>query len=58
MLSNAVGVSGCQISRKKHYEGVSLNVISITKMLVGVNFPGKKLYVTFERPLTGSIYMY
>ena len=31
---------GCQLSRKKRYEGERFNVISITKG--GVNFPGKK----------------
>ena len=35
---------------KKRYEGVRLNVISITRGWVGVKFPGKKLYVTFEWP--------
>ena len=28
------------------------NVISVTRGWVGVQFPGKKLYVTLERPLT------
>ena len=46
------GGGGCQIFRKKCYEGVTrFNVISITRGWVGVQFPGKKLYVTLEWPL-------
>ena len=36
--------------RKKRYEGVRFNVISV--MRVGVKCPGKKRYVTLEWPLT------
>ena len=41
MLSNADGGGGCQISGKKYYEGVTFNVISVTRGWVGVQFPGK-----------------
>ena len=41
---------------KKHYEGVRFNVISITSGWVGVQFPGKKRYVTLEWPLTTKYY--
>ena len=45
-------VGGCQLNpRKKRYEGVRFNVISITTGWVGVKFPGKKRYVTLEWPL-------
>ena len=44
VLRNAVGV-GCQLSRKKRYEVVQFNVISVTRGLVGVKFPGKKRYL-------------
>ena len=40
-LSNA-DEGGCQIFRKKRYEGVRFNVISITMGWVGVQFSGKK----------------
>ena len=33
---------GYQLSRKKHYGGVRLNVISVMRGWVGVKFPGKK----------------
>ena len=36
---------------KNSYEGVWFNVISITKGWVGVKLPGKRRYVTLERPL-------
>ena len=44
MLGNADGVGGGgTFSRKKHYEGVRFNVISITWGWVGVQFPGKSV---------------
>ena len=46
MLRNADG--GVIFSGKKRYEGVSCNV---TRGWVGVQFPGKKRYVTLEWPL-------
>ena len=43
-LRNAVGEGvGCQISHKKRYEGVMFNVISITRVWVGVKYPGNCL---------------
>ena len=33
---------------KKRYEGVRFNVISITRGLVGVQYPRKERYVTLE----------
>ncbi len=43
VLRNAVGGGGgCQLSRKKRYEGIRFNVISVTRGWVGVKFPGKK----------------
>ena len=51
MLCNAMGVGGCQLSRKKRYEGALFNVISITRGWVRVKYPGKKHYVTLEWPL-------
>ena len=51
MLRNADGSGGCQIFRKKRYEGVRFNVISVTRGWVGVRFSGKKCYVTLEWPL-------
>ena len=41
------------IFRKKRYEGVRFNVISVTRGWVGVQFPEKKHYVTLEWPLRG-----
>ena len=35
------GCGGCLLSRKKRYEGVRLNVISVTRGWVGVQFPEK-----------------
>ena len=52
MLRNADG--GVKFSRKKRYEGVRSNVISVTTGWVGVQFPGKKRYVTLEWPLVDS----
>ena len=45
-----MGVGGCQNFRKKRYEGVRFNVISVTRGWVGVQFPEKKRYVTLEWP--------
>ena len=36
---------GVKFSGKKRYEGVRLNVISVTRGWVGVQFPGKKRYI-------------
>ena len=36
---------------KKPYEGVPFNVIGVSRGWVGVNFPGKKCYVTIEWPI-------
>ena len=46
-------MGGCQLSRKKALRRCTIrfNVISITRGLVGVKFPGKKRYVTLEWPL-------
>ena len=50
MLSNALRGGGCQFFRKKCYEGVWFNVISVTR---GSNFQKKVLRtgVTLEWPL-------
>ena len=45
----------CQISRKKHYECVRFNVISVTRGWVGVKFPGTKRHVAHEWPLWQSL---
>ena len=45
------GGGGVKFSEKKLYEGVRFNVISITRGWVGVQFPGKKRYITLEWPL-------
>ena len=45
MLRNALGSGGVRFPRKKRYEGVRFNVISITRWWVGVKFPEKKRYV-------------
>ena len=42
---------GSNFPKKTRYEGVRFNVISITRGWVGVQFPGKKRYVTLEWPL-------
>ena len=39
---------GCQLSRKKCYEDVRFNVISVTRGWMGVKFPEKNRYVTLE----------
>ena len=49
-----MGVGGVKFSRKKRYEGVRSNVIGVTRGWVGVQFPGKKRYVTLEWPLTSK----
>ena len=41
---------------KKRYEGVRFNVISITRVWVGVKIPGKKRYVPLEWPLIQKLY--
>ena len=41
MLRNADGGGGGKIFRKKRYEGVMFNVISVTRGWVGSNFPKK-----------------
>ena len=43
VLRNAMGVGGCQLSRKKRYECVQVNVISVTRGCVGANFPEKSV---------------
>ena len=48
VLCNADGGGGVTFSGKKHYGGVRFNVISVTRGWVGVQFPGKKRYVTLE----------
>ena len=40
---------------KKRYEGVRFNVISVKRGWVGVQFPGKKRYVTLEWPFNREI---
>ena len=40
----------CHIFRGKRYEGVGYNIISVARGWVGVQFPGKKRYVTLEWP--------
>ena len=42
MFRNALGSGGVRFPRKKRYEGVRFNVISITRWWVGVKFPEKK----------------
>ena len=37
------GLRWCQICRKKHYEGVRFNVISVTRGWVDVEFPYKRI---------------
>ena len=43
MLHNADGGGGVKFSRKKRYEGVRFNVISVTRGWVGVQFPEKSM---------------
>ena len=45
-----MGVGGVKFSRKKCYEGVRFNVISIMRgwVWVLIKFPDKKRYVTLE----------
>ena len=42
MLRSAVGVGGLKFPRKKRYEGVRFNGISVMGGWVGVNFPENK----------------
>ena len=42
---------GVKFSGKKCYEDVSFYVISVTRGWVGVQYPGKKLYLTLEWPV-------
>ena len=53
MLRNkdGVGGGGCQIFRKKSYEGVRFDVICVMRGWVGVQFPEKKRDVRLEWPL-------
>ena len=51
MLRNEDGGGRVTFSGKKHYEGISFNVISVTREWVGSNFQKKKRYVTLEWPL-------
>ena len=58
MLRNAMGGGGrASFPGKKRYEGLSFNVISVTRGWVGVKFPGKKCYVTLEWPHIARIKM-
>ena len=50
VLRNAYGGGGCQIFRKKRYEGIRFNVTRGW----GSNFQEKKRYVTLEWPLLRS----
>ena len=50
VLRNADGGGVSNVQGKKRYEGVRFNVISVTRGWVGVQFPGKKHYVTLEWP--------
>ena len=43
MLRNAVGVGGVSFPRKKRYEGVWFNVISVTRGWVAVKFLEKSV---------------
>ena len=54
MLRNADG-GGSNFPRKKRYEGVTFNVISVTSGWVGFQFPEKKHYVTLEWPPINEI---
>ena len=46
MLRNADGGGGVTFSGGKSYEGVRYTVISVTKGLVGVQFPGGSITYT------------
>ena len=49
VLRNTVGLGGCQISlKKKHYEEVRFNVISVTRGRVGIAFPEKSGTYCYE----------
>ena len=41
---------GLSFPRKNRYDCVWFNVFSITRGLVGVNFQGKRRYITVEWP--------
>ena len=45
-----MGVGGVIFSGGKRYEGISFNVICVTRGWVGVHFPEKKRYVTLAWP--------
>ena len=45
-----MGVGVSNFLEKKCYEGVRFDVNSVTRGWVGVQFPGKKRYVTLEWP--------
>ena len=52
MLRNSDGGGGVNFFfGKKRYKGVRFNFISVTRGWVGVQFPGKKRYITLELPL-------
>ena len=51
-----MGVGGYHIFWERHYEGVRFNVICVTRGWVGVQFSGKRLYVTLEWPLISDSY--
>ena len=46
-----MGVMGVNFSGKQRHEGVMFNVIRVMRGWVGIQFPGKKRYVTLEWPL-------
>ena len=54
-LTLHLGGGGVSLPRKKRYERVRCNVISVTRGWVGVKFPEKQHYVTLEWPLTLTI---
>ena len=49
-------VGGVNFSGRKCYECVRFNVNSVTRGWVGVQFSGKKRYVSLEWPLTHDNY--
>ena len=55
VLRNPDGGGGVTFSGKKRYEGVRYNVISVTRGWVGVQFPGKKSYVTLKWPHSNKV---
>ena len=48
VLRNADGGGGVTFFRKKALRRCKVHVISVTRGWVGVQFPGKKRYVTLE----------